>query len=301
MIDIYVIGCGGIGGYLLNLLPQTMACLAVDYSIEVMRISNDQIMGSNGTSNMLVNPFRSITLVDGDTFDGHNSLRQAGAAGSKIQVQMHKIRQMDAFTTWLNTTQLRGFNNYLTPANIRQIIPAPKKINYSTEDMVRSPATGYYDNRSKFSIKNIPVIFPCVDNHKTRYEITKWAETFDNVLIFNGGNEKTKGNVLVYEKYDGINFDPPIYKIYPEVNDKTDLRPDETSCTDVASKNDQTAITNNVIASFMLAMFTKWFRTGGFKQKTRERDENGNFKEVRRNEVLIDLEKMTTTTLTHLK
>ena len=167
--------------------------------------------------------------------------------------------------------------------------------------MVRSPATGYYDNRSKFSIKNIPVIFPCVDNHKTRYEITKWAETFDNVLIFNGGNEKTKGNVLVYEKYDGINFDPPIYKVYPEVNDKTDLRPDETPCTDVASKNDQTAITNNVIASFMLAMFTKWFRTGGFKQKTRERDENGNFKEVRRNEVLIDLEKMTTTTLTHLK
>lgn len=89
MIDIYVIGCGGIGGYLLNLLPQTMACLAVDYSIEVMKISNDQIMGSNGTSNMLVNPFRSLTLVDGDTFDGHNSLRQAGAAGSKIQVQMH--------------------------------------------------------------------------------------------------------------------------------------------------------------------------------------------------------------------
>lgn len=89
MIDIYVIGCGGIGGYLLNLLPQTMACLAVDYSIEVMNVPNDQIMGSNGTSNMLVNPFRSLTLVDGDTFDGHNSLRQAGAAGSKIQVQMH--------------------------------------------------------------------------------------------------------------------------------------------------------------------------------------------------------------------
>ena len=90
-------------------------------------------------------------------------------------------------------------------------------------------------------------------------------------------------------------------RLFKTVNDKTDLRPDETPCTDVASKNDQTAITNNVIASFMLAMFTKWFRTGGFKQKTRERDEKGNFKEDRRNEVIKDLEMMTTTTLPHLK
>lgn len=297
MIDIYVIGCGGIGGYLLNLLPQTMACLAVDYSIENMKIPNDHIMGSNGTSNMLVNPFRSLTLVDGDIFDGHNSLRQAGAAGSKIQVQMHKIRQMDAFTTWLNTTELKGYNNYLTPANIRKIIPMPDK----EAQMRYSPANHFYDYRSKFSVHNVAVIFPCVDNHKTRYEITKWAETFPSVVIFNGGNDKTKGNVLVYERDDGVELDPPIYKVYPEVNDKTDLRPDETPCTDVASKNDQTAITNNVIASFMLAMFTKWFRTGEFQQKTRERDANGKFKEARRNEVLIDLEKMTTTTLTHLK
>lgn len=297
MIDIYVVGCGGIGGYLLNLLPQTMACLAVDYSIENMKVPNDQIMGSNGTSDMLINPFRSLTLVDGDIFDGHNSLRQAGAAGSKIQVQMHKIRQMDAFTTWLNTTELKGYNNYLTPANIRKIIPVPDK----HVDILRSPLTGYYDFNSKFSANNVAIIFPCVDNHKTRYEITKWAETFPSVVIFNGGNDKTKGNVLVYERDDGVELDPPIYKVYPEVNDKTDLRPDETPCTDVASKNDQTAITNNVIASFMLAMFTKWFRTGGFNQKTRERDANGKFKEARRNEVLIDLEKMTTTTLTHLK
>ena len=297
MIDIYVVGCGGIGGYLLNLLPQTMACLAVDYSIENMKVPKDQIMGSNGTSDMLINPFRSLTLVDGDIFDGHNSLRQAGAAGSKIQVQMHKIRQMDAFTTWLNTTELKGYNNYLTPANIRKIIPVPDK----HVDILRSPLTGYYDFNSKFSANNVAIIFPCVDNHKTRYEITKWAETFPSVVIFNGGNDKTKGNVLVYERDDGVELDPPIYKVYPEVNDKTDLRPDETPCTDVASKNDQTAITNNVIASFMLAMFTKWFRTGGFNQKTRERDANGKFKEARRNEVLIDLEKMTTTTLTHLK
>lgn len=297
MIDIYVVGCGGIGGYLLNLLPQTMACLAVDYSIENMKVPNDQIMGSNGTSDMLINPFRSLTLVDGDIFDGHNSLRQAGAAGSKIQVQMHKIRQMDAFTTWLNTTELKGYNNYLTPANIRKIIPMPDK----DANMLYSPANHFYDYRSKFSAHNVAIIFPCVDNHKTRYEITKWAETFPSVVIFNGGNDKTKGNVLVYERDDGVALDPPIYKVYPEVNDKTDLRPDETPCTDVASKNDQTAITNNVIASFMLAMFTKWFRTGGFDQKTRERDANGKFKEARRNEVLIDLEKMTTTTLTHLK
>ena len=280
MIDVYVIGCGGVGGYLLNLLPQTMACLAVDLSI-ASGVSNDEIMGKEGVSSKLSNPFRSLTLVDGDTFSGHNALRQAGVTGSKVRTQLLRLRHSDVFTTWLTATQLRGYNTYITPANIHSIMPV-------------LPGC-YYDNTWSLArlIRNdVAVIFPCVDNHKTRYEIAKWAERFPNVLLINGGNEKTTGNVIVYERRHGDQLDPPIYEVYPEVAAGNDKRPDETACTDVAAENDQTAITNNLIASFMLAMFTKWIKEGNFNQQTTERDQNGRFITKRMNEVAIDTERM---------
>lgn len=283
MIDIYVIGCGGVGGYLLNLLPQTMACLAVDLSI-ASGVPNQEIMGKEGVSSKLLNPFRSLTLVDGDEFSGHNALRQAGVVGSKVRTQLLKLRHSDIFTTWLTDTQLKGYNTYLTPANMRSIMP------------ITEGYTGVYDparwGYSFFKNQNLAVIFPCVDNHKTRYEIAKWAERFNNVLLINGGNEKTTGNVIVYERRGSVPLDPSIYEVYPDVAAGKDKRPDETACTDVAAENDQTAITNNLIASFMLAMFSKWIKEGKLDQQTTERDKDGKFITRRMNEVIIDTERM---------
>lgn len=283
MIDIYVIGCGGVGGYLLNLLPQTMACLAVDLSI-ASGVPNQEIMGKEGISSKLLNPFRSLTLVDGDEFSGHNALRQAGVTGSKVRTQLLKLRHSDIFTTWLTDTQLKGYNTYLTPANMRSIMPITEGYTGSYE-----PARWGYNF---FKNQNLAVIFPCVDNHKTRYEVAKWAERFHNVLLINGGNEKTTGNVLVYERRSGFPFDPPIYEVYPDVAAGKDKRPDETACTDVAAENDQTAITNNLIASFMLAMFSKWIKEGNLDQQTTERAADGKFITKRMNEVIIDTERM---------
>ena len=283
MIDIYVIGCGGVGGYLLNLLPQTMACLAVDLSI-ASGIPNQEIMGKEGISSKLLNPFRSLTLVDGDEFSGHNALRQAGVTGSKVRTQLLKLRHSDIFTTWLTDTQLKGYNTYLTPANMRSIMPIPEG-----DPCEYDPGRwGYSLLKNQYFV----VIFPCVDNHKTRYEVAKWAERFNNVLLVNGGNEKTTGNVIVYERRGSVPLDPPIYEVYPDVAAGRDKRPDETACTDVAAENDQTAITNNLIASFMLAMFSKWIKEGKLDQQTTERDQNGKFITRRTNEVIIDTERM---------
>lgn len=278
-LNMYVVGCGGIGGYLLQLLPQSMACLTLDaielrYGTPVV----EEILEAEGLSTKLnrLNFFRSLTLIDGDTFSGHNALRQEAVSGSKLATQMNVVRNKDAWTTWLFNTELIGYNVYVTPANIGKIF--------------KDPSGG------------IDIVFLCVDNHKTRYEISKWLEyNRDDVLIINGGNNKTTGNVTVFERRYGVNLDPPIYKLYPEINPNTDKRPDEVDCGAVHLQNDQTAITNNIIASIMLAMFDKWYRTGGFDQKLRQKDENGNNKVVRRNEVIVDTVNMSMTSLTHSK
>ena len=288
--SVFVVGCGGIGGAVIDMLPQVMACLNVDLSNPGIA---ERVMTSEGLDqNGYDNHFQSLNLIDGDGFSGHNALRQAGVSGRKLVVQMNRLRNMDAFTVWLNSTKLTGYDTYIKP-----------------------------DNMSKIIMKNYgstPIIFLCVDNHKTRYEVTRWLEANGpaNFLLINGGNNKITGNVTVFERYSSRFLDPPIYKLYPEVNETTDKRPDEVSCEEVSVENDQTVLINHMIAAVMLNYFRKyivwrvkwnyayyWYSSatgaGAFAQKTRQKGEDGKPVELRMNEVIIDLDTNMMMSLSH--
>lgn len=304
--EIYVVGCGGIGGFLLNLLPQTMACIAMDrLHARLTRVEGKEvadrrisaILATEGlfnetneglTTSRAMNAdatafkafFKSLTLIDGDSFSGHNALRQAAVTGSKLEIQLSKIRNQDAFTTWLHDCTLQGYNIFLNPSNIFNVFEIPK---------IEEKKWHQTQKRRKH------VIFLCVDNHKTRYEVTRFAEeNLHNCIIINGGNNKTTGNVTVYEKRDGVALDPPIYKIYPEVTADADRRPDEVGCGNVTLHNDQTAITNNIIASLMLNIFRIRLVEGNLERKTVRRDPvtKKNIT-ARTNEVIVDLDAFT--------
>lgn len=263
--SVFVVGCGGIGGFVLDLLPQVMACINLDLLPDTTAstiLNNADAAESISSRNM----FASLHLIDGDVFSGHNTLRQEAHRGSKLVVQMNKIRRKDAFTTWLNDTRLVGHECYVTPENSDKI--------FSVE------------------FDCIPIVFLCVDNHKTRYEISKYfVERKDKCLLINGGNNKTSGNVTIFSRDRWQIYDPPIYDIYKDVTANADRRPDEVDCGTVTRENDQTAITNCMIANIMLAMFRKGVTEGfidGFYQKTRQKDEYGENKKVRKNEVIVD-------------
>ena len=273
---IYVVGCGGIGSYVLDMLPQVMACLNLDTATTEQSAAE---IASEGLEHHVDNQFDRLVLIDGDSFTGHNALRQAGTTGSKVAVQMQKLRNKDAFTTWLNTTFLEGWETYIKPSNMEKII-----------------GTSFGGS--------IPIILLCIDNHKTRYEVTRWAEeNLYSCLIINGGNQKTSGNVTVYQKYYNICYDPPIYKLYPEVTDTADRRPDEVHCDEVHVSNDQTALINSFIATTMLNMLRKFVMSGGrpeaFDQKLRQKGSDGKNLTQRKNEVIIDLETCTMMSLSH--
>lgn len=300
MLRIYVIGCGGIGGFLLNLLPQTLASISLDYA---MNIYPPKDIGSLGKELLRTRGIRpmpcvadELVLVDGDTFDGHNALRQAAGAGSKLAVQLRNMRESQLFTTWLQPLHLAGYNNYITPANMINIIPVDVADLAKNSD---NAGTEGYDSLGAAmeagGIRpDLSVVFLCVDNHKTRYEVSKYMELFENCLVINGGNEKDTGNVTVYERRDNVPLDPPIYEIYPEINCTGDKRPDEVGCTEMTPTNDQTSIINSMIAGIMLATFAKWLRIGNLDK--RQRNGTG----IRQNEVIVSLKDFSMMSLAHV-
>ena len=87
------------------------------------------------------------------------------------------------------------------------------------------------------------VVFVCVDNLKTRYEVSKYMENFDNCLVINGGNEKDNRARYFLQRAAGEALDPNLYEVYADVRPDADKRPDEENCTQIAPKHDQIAIT----------------------------------------------------------
>ena len=293
-VDLYIIGCGGVGGYITNMLPMNIASLSLDALDALSENSpNSRLITSESVLNsevftaipLVVN---KLVLIDGDTFDNKNTIRQANKTnihGGKVAQRISDINGSILRNTYLQNLKIFGFNKYINPGNIEKIITKKGTIyEYSI-----SP-----DNKSIEA--PIPVVFLCVDNKKTRYEVFKYMETFDDCLVLNGGNDKLTGHVTVYERSNGIALDPTLYELYPEIKDPDDLRPDEVECGVVAAKHDQIAITNSIIANIMLACFNRWFRIGLYEIKNEKINVD-----KRKNEILIDTNNMSMMCLNHKK
>ncbi len=290
MLNIYVIGCGGIGGYLLDLLPETFGSLLLD-SMEkgLSEPSFTKHLESFG-SEVVPQLVDRLVLIDGDDFSPRNALRQGYGTGNKLQTRiddfLEKIDKKAIRRTYLRLMDVIGYNQYLAPWNMPAIIPKKPPVNINNQGGIFTDTNSTQKSIEGLSYpggRDVTVVFVCVDNHKTRYEVSRYAEEFDNIVVINGGNEKTTGNVTIYERRDGVALDPNLPDVYTEVTPDADLRPDETDpCTHVSPKHDQVAVTNNIVAALMLKVFTIWFRTG--------MNIYGPGKNQRRNEVLLDLD-----------
>lgn len=280
MINLYVIGCGGIGGYVIEELPMAIASLSLDV-IESSRQDISEYLSQAGNI-AIPSVVDRIVLVDGDIFEPRNALRQGMGAGSKLVQRQKALSNSMLMHSFLQNVRVVGYNAYVNPENVAEIIPLNPEPN---PDNFRAT-----DKMSIISDKrDYTVIMLGVDNLKTRYEVSKYAETFPNVLVLNGGNSKTSGHVTVYERHNAVDLDPKIYDVFPNIKPDADKRPDEAACTLVAPKHDQIANTNRFIADIMIALFNKWVRKGLG---------TGN---QRRNEVTIDTENLAMMSLSHPK
>jgi hypothetical protein len=285
MLNLYVVGCGGIGGYLIDMLPMAISSLTLDMLQQSGKDINQYL--TNAGNIALPVCVDHLTLIDGDTFNPRNALRQGCGTGSKLVQRMRAMQDSMLRKSYLQNLQLHGVNSYINPLNMEAIIPSVPPHNQNNAE-----AANNFSSLDDYK-RNAAVIFLCVDNVKTRYEVSKYAEYhLPNCIVINGGNEKTSGHVTVFEQIDGIKQDPNIYEVYPNINDTSDKRPDELACTSIAPQHDQIAVTNSIVANVMMAMFNKWVRQGLDKV-----DKRGNRSRV--NEVIIDTESMTMMPLYH--
>ena len=216
----------------------------------------------------------SITLIDGDRFEPRNALRQGAGAGNKLAQRISDINNNMIRLTTLRNISVIGHNKYVTPMNIDKLIPIEKpdklfqKVNASKfEREICNAKSAARTDLNRDSV----VIFMGVDNLSTRRDVCLHAEKFPNILLINGGNETTFGDVTVYERRDGRTLDPNLTEIFPNVKDPKDKRPDEVHCTDLAPTLDQTVIINMMIATVMMAVFDHWVVNGNlddFETKT---------------------------------
>ena len=285
MLNIYIIGCGGIGGYLIDLLPMSLASLSLD----MMNVPDTQIQEFLEDAGRRAIPLIAdrLTLIDGDTFNARNSIRQGEGAGSKLEQRAKRLAENQAvlLKSWLRSLDIQGWNYYITPDNMNAIIPHKPEPNQAN-----AGADLVYGERLAKNVGSLdcPVVFLCVDNKKTRYEVSKYMESFDNCIVINGGNDKTTGHVTIYQKIDGKQLDPNLYEMYPDITADADRRPDEVGCDEVAPKHDQIANTNSIIAIWMSVAFNNLVRHG--------RD---NYKDRRINDILIDTDNYMTMAIYH--
>lgn len=260
-MNIYVIGCGGIGGYLCQMLPMSIVSVSLDAIAKHYDQTLVQDMLIKAGSVTVPSVVDSITLVDGDVFEPKNAIRQGEGAGSKISHRLKGIIESVPRQTFLQNMVVKGVASYINPTNMEQIIPMVPPFNKDNMDAHKNLSYKVIEGIGE-SRYNTTVIFLGVDNLKTRYELSKYAERFDNVIVINGGNSKTTGHVTVYERAKNVALDPNLYEVYPEVAAGTDKRPDEIACGEISPEHDQIAITNSMIANVMMAVFNRWVRDG---------------------------------------
>lgn len=282
MLRLYVVGCGGIGGYVTQLLGECCASLNLNY-LERFGVPITGYMEDAGNC-VIPSIVNSVTLIDGDEFDPHNAIRQGAGAGNKMLQRMLDLQEKMIRKTFLRYVKVDGFNSYINPENAQTIIP----LKVSEEDK-HSPNVELFNDLSErisrdyMFQQDIPVIFICVDNVKTRYELCMYAQSFDNILVVNGGNEKTTGEVHIYERRNGQALDPNLPELFPNIRPDVDKRPDELSCTHVAPKHDQIALTNCTVAVKMMEMFSHWVTNGSLSDFPGRKGQT-----IRYNEVVLD-------------
>ena len=89
MLNVYVIGCGGIGGYLIDRLPMVISSLSLDLAQQA-GLDIQHYLDAAGT---VAYPciVDNLVFVDGDVFNPRNAMRQGMGAGSKLAQRMISV------------------------------------------------------------------------------------------------------------------------------------------------------------------------------------------------------------------
>lgn len=192
-------------------------------------MTNYILVGVGGTGTALApalarylmtrNEKSTLWLIDGDTVEATNLARQT------FLPAMIGANKATAMAQILAGTDILTKDEYLGKKNIKAFI------------------------------KERDIVLIAADNFPVRALIQKHAETMQNIVIINGGNEETDGSCQIFVRADGKNKTPPITHCHPEITAKGPDRAKMT-CAQVADLpgGEQTIVANMMSAVQMLNM-----------------------------------------------
>lgn len=162
----------------------------------------------------------TISLIDGDAYENRNATRQIfSEIGNKAEVTAAQAALQFDRVSFL------PFSEFLTPENI------------------------------DFYIMDGSIVFVCVDNHKTRRLLDEHASALSDIILINGGNNLTDGNVQLYIRRSGKDVTASLSQTHPEIEQPTDKSPHEMSCEERAAESaPQLFVANDMIAVIMFQM-----------------------------------------------
>lgn len=168
---------------------------------------------------------KSLLLIDGDEVEEKNISRQGFIRSDmgKKKSQVYEDRMKRRYPE----LSIRSRGDFLTPKNIQELIP----------------------DRS--------IVVSCLDNNRTRLQISEHARTLSDVVVVQGGNEIWDGTSYLYVREGGVSKVMPLEEKHDSVKNPKDKNPGEMSCEErLAQKGgEQILVTNAMVAAHMAAMF----------------------------------------------
>lgn len=174
-----------------------------------------------------------VILVDGDAYTADNAKRQAFVTlGNKAEVSRDELAPL--------------FTNLVIEAVVAYVA--------GPNDAVSEQQTAL---QVADLIKDGDTLFLCVDNHKTRLNVSRFCQTLHNIRLISGGNGMTDGNVQIYVRRNGRDLFQPLEAVHEEIRQAAITKaPHEMSCEELAtSGTPQIYVANVFAATLMLAAF----------------------------------------------
>lgn len=160
----------------------------------------------------------ALHVIDGDVVENKNLERQLFIAGAVTQ------------------------NKAIAACN-----PYDKEHVFPHDEYLSEASMAHY-------IRDGDIVFICADNFTVRKRIEDHALTLKNVVIINGGNEKTDGSVQLMVRDNAKPVTPRIGYLHPEIAVGTTEDRAEMTCAQAAALpgGEQTMIANLQAATWML-------------------------------------------------
>lgn len=199
-----------------------------------MKIDHVFVIGVGGTGSHLVealgrllsyheNGTRSITLIDGDSYEEGNMERQL------FDSEFLNQNKATAMARRLAFAEVNTYQQYVNRGRFASII---NDISPNVEENI--------------------LVITSVDNHRTRFDILNALEDRPNVVVVNPGNALYSGHVMVWAKVNGEQKMVHPFDRYDDIRNPTDQIPGFGGCQAEAVSQPQLIIANAFAAVLVL-------------------------------------------------